>query len=154
MIQSAVKTAKSVADRVTLQSWDLSCVVRTANRSARLSRQSEGKNRSFSFIGDFSSLTRRCEGNGGNARALVYAVERPLGKEQSRVKLQTRDRGKRATGVEGSTSGRTKKLREIYRDCAGGPSSLKGTEERLAGQAEVSIKKQESFSRVSGAFIL
>lgn len=75
-------------------------------------------------------------------RALVYAVERPLGKEQSRVKLQTRDRGKRATGVEGSTSGRTKKLREIYRDCAGGPSSLKGTEERWRGRRKCQLKSR------------
>lgn len=76
------------------------------------------------------------------ARALVYAVERPLGKEQSRAKLQTRDRGKRATGVEGSTSGRTKKLREIYRDCAGGPSSLKGTEERWRGRRKCQLKSR------------
>lgn len=37
MIQSAVKTVKSVAERVTLRSWDLSCIVRMANRFALLS---------------------------------------------------------------------------------------------------------------------
>lgn len=110
-----------------------------ANRSyttASLVREGERKNRSFSFIGDFSSLT---PSYGGNALAYAVVERGLLGKEQSRVKLQTRKTGGRAGGgrlsVRRSFAKFTETAREVRR-CRREPRDA-------AGRAGLSIKKEE-----------